>query len=250
MVGLHIFVWVAMSRKVFWYFTMTAPAYIVGFGLFPTVSKQFDEEGTQMMLLSTIVALLPTLGHLIITGLPLPEVWPSSSVPVFMWSGKQWKFQNVAFRSGRTRVVMATKADTPGEEAVVGAKVVSCSIYSASNRQISNSEALVYDMDDKIIGEGNLPAGLEWVTLAWLSSANARDADKVSTEYQNFVDGLEAFLQSQHVLETKTGRPLVRAFIVEVDGKVGIDRKVEGENGFVVSKVLYPVHDKYEPPKL
>ena len=101
MVLLHIGISVTMSKMVGLAFTTALPSYVLGFSCRAGI-------GSAEWWVATAVAIGPTVAAMVL-GKLLPEDWPSSPCPLFMWNGKQARALLDHLMTQDMRVVMATE---------------------------------------------------------------------------------------------------------------------------------------------
>jgi hypothetical protein len=211
---------------------------VIGFAFLPNVAGYWlGFAGSQTTVFSpawwaATAVVMTSLGALALRrGVPLPEDWPLSPIALFAWSHTQWRALFDRFAEGKTRLVLC--AD--GDACQPGAKVVGKFGTSASGgvgecptvpMVPRGANGCVYDGWEQCVGE----------TLVFSSILRAvqQEGERMASpawDATSFIGAVNAWLRSDRPLEeVYSGRPVIRAFYVEVaDGKDG---------DLVVSKVL------------
>jgi len=217
MVGLHIGIALSMSLNVGLVFLTTLPTYIAGFSCGARV-------GSAEWLLAAAVALLPS-ALVLLRGRQLAEDWPSTPCSLFMWNGEQAERLARLTMTGKTRLVLATR-EVAQSGALVGMSVVHHGGSGAFGTRAAPGEQLVvHDSILRVAGftllHDDLIDAFDLPTIGRLTSTQA-DAGREAAELlmmRRLLRRLEVWLgRERRVLETASGRPLLHAYFVSIDG--------------------------------
>jgi hypothetical protein len=210
---------------------------VIGCAFLPNIAGYwlgFAGMGTDLFTPAWWVAVsivMASVGTLVIRkGVPVPEDWPVSPIALFAWSHRQWESLFARFAEGKTRIVLCTD----GEKCLPGTLVLSKWGTSAAGGvgECPSVEIFprgktgcVYDGWEQCIGETLVFPPVLKAVLQEGSKMNAPEWNA-----GDFVAALNVWFQTDMPLvEIHTGRPVTRAFYVEVK---------ERTEGVVVARVL------------
>jgi len=200
MLLMHVGIFAVQSAVIGVFFVPNVASYTLGFG----ADLPWGSPGWWVAL----AVCLASVGLVATRMRLLPEDWPLTPLALFGWSGRQWNTLFARFVSGRTRLVLSAEQECEP----LGRPVVERMMRSST----SPKAAAVYSAWDLCLGEttvqNDILEALDFGAMeqdGWCAAA--------------FVQSVEAWLvRSQRLLELGSGRPLVRAFFVELaeDGTV------------------------------
>jgi len=186
MIGLHIGIAVLMSLKVGVVFLTTIPCYYIGYSCTASI-------GSIEWIVAFGVGFLPSLWELT-TKTMLPENWPISPLPLFMWSGDQAEWIASLMMKGNTRIVIST------DVIEVGLKVI--------------PHGVAVDTDEKVVHDIILRAvSFTLVHPILIKPIIERDVDQLISALRIWLN------QNERLVEVRTGLYLRKASLVRIDGK-------------------------------
>lgn len=223
MLLMHVGIFALMSKAVGSFFVTAFPSYVIGF---TCRARPFVEaEWWLAFAVGVCPTLFVALSRCLAYGTPgswtfeglLPEDWPLSNCALFMWSGAQAQTLADVGMVGKTRIVMATEdVLDPCGLPVLAHGVLRRKMLAASETNSAGSafcdRGAVHSTYMRVI------------SFTILHPAHRPCAPRLdgSWDVPAFVTALDRWLKEEHRCfevegESTIGKPLCRAWLVEVD---------------------------------
>ena len=205
MVCMHVGIAALMSFRVGLVFFTTFPAYVVGF-------RCAASPCTPEWMLAALVAFVPSVVSIWRQKL-LPDIWPCSSISLFMWSGEQAEALAHNLMLADLRVVMCTD-ETWSARGIMGLPVLHHGGLSKDfENQRDRERGRVHDVVLRAIGFTLVLDGLLDVCPSVGDACQAWDVKLFCHRLQ------QVLTQERRLIEMQSGRPLTRVFFVRIDDK-------------------------------